>query len=53
MQLLLDNEQEYQLVAQHLHVNNHEEIVYAVKDTHAAEWNDTRLILIELSIGFV
>lgn len=51
MQVLLENEDEFQVVARKVSIDEMDKIVYAVENSNAVEWDDTKLILIEVSIG--
>lgn len=46
-QLMLDDDQEFQLLAQQLELDGQQHIVYAV------EWDDTRFILTEVALGLI
>lgn len=53
MQLLLEDDREYQIVATRLDISGQSTIVYAIENSNAVEWNDTKLIVIELIIGLI
>lgn len=51
-QVLLEDDSEFQVLAARLQSNS-TKTVYAVEYTNAVEWNDTRLIFIELTIALI
>lgn len=53
MHLLLDDGREFQVVARQITMNSLSKKVYAVEASNSVEWDDTKLVLIEISLGAV
>lgn len=47
-----DEDVEYQVIATTIDKNGHSQIVYAVENSNAAEWDDSKLIVVEVAIAF-
>lgn len=52
-QVMLDDDREFQLVASERYINGTKKILYAVENAKAVEWDDTKLVFIELTIGSI
>ena len=48
--LLLEDEREYQVIAQEKRINEQSSIVYAIEDANVLEWDDTQFVLTEFAL---